>query len=161
MACNHLFDGLLGDRLDDQLDLLLLDDGAAWSCRRLIETSGREGQWYAVGQATDGKSEGAQDEVWVVARAHIFQSEELSARGAAIRERQSIPECVMNPLLAANLRLQEGEIVHVELADGKRLELPLRIEAGVADQLLTIPQGWDGAAGLALPTRGRVGRAGL
>ncbi len=128
---------------------------------RLIETNGREGQWYAVGQATDDKSEGAQDEVWVVARAHIFQSEELSARGAAIRERQSTPECVMNPLLAANLRLQEGEIVHVELADGKRLELPLRIEAGVADQLLTIPQGWDGAAGLALPTRGRVGRAGL
>ena len=41
MAANHLFDGLLGGRLEDERRLLSLDDGACWSYRRMVEASAR------------------------------------------------------------------------------------------------------------------------
>lgn len=85
-----------------------------------------------------------------VPRHHIFGSEELSALAPAIAERTPGPCAELHPDDARTLGVAEGALVRVNL-NGRELVLPLRIEAGMAPGLITLPVSLPELTGLDLP----------
>ena len=97
------------------------------------------------------------DEWLVVPFHHIFGSEELSARAAAIAER--IPAaCVgLNPEDASGLGAKEGE--RVELAVGTvRYELPCVFRSDVPAGVALLPVGLPDVQMVLLPAQGTMRR---
>ncbi len=122
---------------------------------KLIHGHAPDGAWYAGGEVPQDPG-GA---FWIVARPHVFVSDELSARGDAIRARQPAAACGMHPEDAAQLGLEDGGQVELRLPDGSSRQLKLAVSADIARGLACVPldaqsSGWN------LPARGAVSAAG-
>jgi len=83
------------------------------------------------------------DEYLAVPLHHIFGSEELSSLSPPIHERSPEPYLALNPALAEELSLDEGQEVQVDL-DGRMLRLPARFIASLPANMLGLPVGLPG-----------------
>jgi NADH-quinone oxidoreductase subunit G len=93
--------------------------------------------------------------VQLVARHHVFGSDELSALAPGVAQRTPRPYLAVSAAEARRLGLREGQAVRVTPEQGAPMELPLVIRelpAGVA----AIPFGLPGAPGLPLPSWARL-----
>jgi NADH-quinone oxidoreductase subunit G len=91
----------------------------------------------------------------VVARHHIFGSEELSANAPAIAELSPKPYVALGAEDAASLGAAEGAAVEVKL-EGGSARLPLRIESGLPRGVAALPAGLGPLDGITLPIWGRI-----
>ncbi|MGA2477531.1 MAG: NADH-quinone oxidoreductase subunit NuoG [Spirochaetia bacterium] len=95
----------------------------------------------------------------LVARHHVFGSDELSVLAPGVAERSPRPYIALSRAEAERLGLREGQAVRVSPENGTQVELPLVIRemaAGVA----TIPFGLAGAPQLSLPAWARLAGGG-
>jgi NADH-quinone oxidoreductase subunit G len=93
--------------------------------------------------------------VQLVARHHVFGSDELSALAPGVAERSAKPCVALSAAEAGRLGLVEGQAVTVSPDGGEAVELPLVIRelpAGVA----AVPFGLAGAPHLDLPAWARI-----
>lgn len=97
------------------------------------------------------------NEAWVVPRAAIFGSEELSALAPGIAELAPRPEITMHPELAHALGVKEGEPVQFD-AGGRVITLPCRLDDTVAPDVAVIPAGVHETVGVVQPIRLDTGR---
>ncbi|HVB34763.1 MAG TPA: NADH-quinone oxidoreductase subunit NuoG [Patescibacteria group bacterium] len=91
----------------------------------------------------------------VVARHHIFGSEELSARAPAIAELAPSPYVALGAEDASSLGAAEGSTLEVTL-DGSAARLPLRVEPGLPRGVAALPAGMGPLEGISLPLWGRI-----
>jgi NADH-quinone oxidoreductase subunit G len=96
-----------------------------------------------------------QGEWLVVARHHIFGSEELSADAPAIAELSPKPYLALGSEDAAAIGAAEGAAVEVKL-EGGSARLPLRIEPGLPRGVAALPAGLGPLDGITLPIWGRI-----
>ncbi|MDD5250710.1 MAG: NADH-quinone oxidoreductase subunit NuoG [Rhodocyclaceae bacterium] len=89
---------------------------------------------------------------------HIFGSDELSTRSPPVASLAAQPYAALNPDDAAELGLNGGDLLHVQLR-GISHRLPLRFEPALPKGLLGLPAGMDGLAGIPLPDWVRVAKA--
>ncbi len=82
---------------------------------------------------------------------HLFGSEELSARGAAVRARIPPSYIALNPALAKKLKLAEGVKAEFE-AGGSSLILPVKLKPELPETLAGLPVGLKGVPALAAGT---------
>jgi NADH-quinone oxidoreductase subunit G len=94
------------------------------------------------------------DEYLIVPLPHIFGSEELSSTSPPIHERSPEPYLALNPALAGQLGVAEGEGVQIDL-DGRSLRLPARLMASLPAGMLGLPVGLP-AIPARLPGWGRL-----
>lgn len=109
--------------------------------KRLIEPGLSEAQYFEAIPAPWDRKKGA----WqLVARHHIFGSEETSALSPAIRERSPMPYVALNTKDAAEAKIGEGDLVRITLPGGEE-QLPARLldslPAGVAALPYGLPDG--------------------
>lgn len=74
---------------------------------------------------------------------HIFGSEELSRLSTPIEERSPEPYLALNPALAEQLSVAEGEAVRIDLLD-RSLRLPARLMASLPADMVGLPMGLPG-----------------
>ena len=80
------------------------------------------------------------DEYLALPLHHIFGSEELSRLSPPIRERTPEAYVALNPALAGQLGVAEGEGVRID-SDGRSLRLPARLMASLPAGMLGLPVG--------------------
>ncbi|MFB6351989.1 MAG: NADH-quinone oxidoreductase subunit NuoG [Bradymonadaceae bacterium] len=100
-----------------------------------------------------GRLEQRENRWLVVPLYHVFGSELWSARSRAVAERVPEPYIALSATDAEQLGLQEGDRVGLTLG-GRELELQIRLEEGLPDQVAGLPVGLPGlaeAAGVELP----------
>jgi len=117
---------------------------------RLLEPGG--GRAYTPAPPEPPLAEG---EIWVVPRAAIFGSEELSRLAPGIAELTPSPAVVLHPEEAHARGLAEGDVTIVIL-DGDRYLLEAHLDDGVARGSAIVPAGYPETAGLDGPARGRI-----
>ncbi len=101
------------------------------------------------------KAEARAGERLVVALAHVFGSDELSALSAPVAERAPKPYVALNPADTAALGVQDGDIVEVTVA-GAALALPVQARPGLAAGLVGVPAGVVDVPAAQLPAWGVV-----
>ncbi len=94
-------------------------------------------------------------EIWLVPRAAIFGSEELSRLAPAIAEMTPPPALALHPDEAQARGLEEGDPIAVT-AEGDRYLLELRLDARIARGVACAPAGYPETAGLDGPVRARL-----
>jgi NADH-quinone oxidoreductase subunit G len=82
---------------------------------------------------------------------HIFGSEELSALAGGVAELAPAPYLALAPRDAEALGLREAEEATVELDDGARWKLPVRIEPDLTPGHAGLPVGLAGSPHLTGP----------
>ncbi len=98
------------------------------------------------------------EEIWLVTRAAIFGSEELSRRAPAIASLSPTPTISLHPEEAASRCLAEAEMLRLEV-DGETWLLPLRFDARVARGTASVPAGHPETAGIVRICRAKIGKA--
>jgi NADH-quinone oxidoreductase subunit G len=91
----------------------------------------------------------------VVARHHIFGSEELSSRAPAIAQLAPAPYVALGMEDAAALGVPEGAALDVNV-DGQSARLPLRVEPGLPRGVAALPVGIGPLDGTTLPQWARI-----
>jgi NADH-quinone oxidoreductase subunit G len=86
---------------------------------------------------------------------HIFGSEELSALSPAVAQRAAKPHLTLHPDDAAALQVAPEDAVVCQVADTV-YRLPVRLDAALPPGLAGLPAGWQGVAGLDVPTWGTL-----
>lgn len=76
---------------------------------------------------------------------HIFGSEELSVLSEPLRERVPVPYVALNPAAAADLKVSDGDLVEIVLAES-RLRLPALLRPDLPPGVAGIPYGLPGVA---------------
>ena len=94
-------------------------------------------------------------EFWLVPRAYIFGSEELSRLAPAIKEITPTAEAQLCTRLAIKLGLADGQMVELDV-DGGSITLPVRVDDSVADDAICVPMGFDETRGVVAPTIARL-----
>jgi NADH-quinone oxidoreductase subunit G len=79
----------------------------------------------------------------VVAVHHLFGSERLSLETRGVAERAPAPYIALSPADASGLGAEPGDTLAVEL-DGRVLQLPLELAAGLAPGCAAVPHGLPG-----------------
>jgi len=102
---------------------------------RLFEPAG--GGAYAAPAAARG------DELAIAPLAHIFGSEELSARAPVMAAQVPAPYVALHPELAARFGLAEGALARVR-AGVVEFEAPVQIRANLARDVIGVPAGLPG-----------------
>jgi NADH-quinone oxidoreductase subunit G len=97
-------------------------------------------------------------EMWVVPRAAIFGSEELSRRAEGIAELTPPAAVALHPEEAAARQIADGDLVQFDV-EGERYVLAARLDTGVARGVAVVPAGYPETAGLTATTRAKVGKA--
>jgi NADH-quinone oxidoreductase subunit G len=90
------------------------------------------------------------DHFWTVPLHHIFGSEELSVRGAAIAKRTPQSYVMINADDAAQLKLAEGQVFDFEI-DGQPYSLPVTISKAIPKGVAGLPYGLPGLPFVELP----------
>ncbi|MEX2233728.1 MAG: NADH-quinone oxidoreductase subunit NuoG [Cyclobacteriaceae bacterium] len=91
-----------------------------------------------------------QDHLWMVALHHIFGSEELSARGAAVAKRVPKSYVIVNVQDARELNLQPGGLLNFEV-NRQAYQLPVQISASIPKGIAGMPYGLPGLPFIDLP----------
>ncbi|GAB4360587.1 MAG: NADH-quinone oxidoreductase subunit NuoG [Methylohalobius crimeensis] len=102
--------------------------------------SKRKGQTQRSAPTTDTRLSVDRRRWRVVPRYHLFGSEPVSARAAAVVERTPPPYLGLGAEDAAALDLASGTMVQIQWND-ETMDLPLRIEHGLAPGLAALPWG--------------------
>jgi NADH-quinone oxidoreductase subunit G len=89
---------------------------------------------------------------------HLFGSEELSVHSPGIEKLRPRPYLLLNSRDAAELGLQEGQLVRLRTG-GENLDLPLKTSSGLARGLAGLPAGLPDLAGPDRRGRGKVSRS--
>jgi NADH-quinone oxidoreductase subunit G len=87
---------------------------------------------------------------------HIFGTEELSSLSPPIKERSPEPYLALNPVLAEQLGVGEGEVVQIDLL-GRSLRLPARFMASLSMDTVGLPVGLPGIP-VGLPALSKIRR---
>jgi NADH-quinone oxidoreductase subunit G len=90
------------------------------------------------------------DKIWVVPLHHIFGSEELSARAAAVSKRVVKPYVLISTKDASRLNVSEGQLFSFEI-DGQSYKLPVKISTVLKPNVAGLPYGLPGMAHSELP----------
>jgi NADH-quinone oxidoreductase subunit G len=98
------------------------------------------------------------DEIWLVPRAAIFGSEELSRVAPGIASLTPPAAVRLHPDEAARRSLAEGDPVKLQVA-GEEWVLAARLDAGVAAGVAVVPAGYPETAGILGACRARIGKA--
>jgi NADH-quinone oxidoreductase subunit G len=124
---------------------------------RLFEPPAEDrGTWQP---ATVTASPAAQGELLLVARQHVFGSEELSSMAPGVAARAPRPYVALSKADSESRGLAEGARVRLLTEGGASIDLPVLIAdlpAGVA----LVPEGIDGNTSLRLPGTARIEKAG-
>ena len=81
----------------------------------------------------------------IVARHHLFGSDELSARAAVVAPRIAEAFAALSSATAASLQLNAGDTLALSI-DGEALTLPVQISESLADGVVSLPQGYGECA---------------
>jgi NADH-quinone oxidoreductase subunit G len=123
---------------------------------RLFEPPARDSSaWFP---APTPAPAAAPDEILLVARHHVFGTEELSAMAPGIAARSPRPYIALSREEAEKRGLREGATVRVVLRT-RSIDLPVLI-AGLPAGVGVVPAGIDGVRALPLPAAARVEAAG-
>ncbi len=106
--------------------------------------------------APSSRPEAHADEVWLVPRAAIFGSDELSRLAPAIASVIPQPAVRMNPAEVARRSLLEGDMIRITVNDALGISLPLVTDEGVAPGVAVVPLGYPETAGLSAPVPARL-----
>ena len=121
--------------------------------KRLLEPS--EGKRDLFLKAQDSARE---NEVWVVPRARIFGSDELSRFSQSIDELMPQAQITLHPELAQRLGLIEGQLLEFDV-DGKIMRLPVKLEISVANDVASVPANFSETKGIFAPIKLNIVRA--
>lgn len=91
-----------------------------------------------------------QDHLWLVSLHHIYGSEELSARGAAVAKRMPTSYVMVNDLDAKELKLTPGATLEFEV-NRQPYKLPVQISASIPKGIAGMPYGLPGLPFIDLP----------
>jgi NADH-quinone oxidoreductase subunit G len=100
----------------------------------------------------------AAGEIWLVPRAAIYGSEELSRLAPAVASLILPPEVRLHPEEAAARSLADGDSVRLQV-DGREYALPIRLDDGVAHGVAVVPAGYPETRGLFRACRAQIGKA--
>lgn len=92
-------------------------------------------------------------QLWMVPLYHIFGSEELSARAAAVSKRVVKPYVLIHQSNAEKLKLSEGQKVSFEIS-GQQYSLPVKISTIIKPNVAGFPRGLPGVPYSDLPAWG-------
>lgn len=81
----------------------------------------------------------------IVARHHLFGSDELSARAAVVAPRIAEAFAALSSATAASLQLNAGDTLALSI-DGEALALPVQISESLIDGVVSLPQGYGECA---------------
>lgn len=115
---------------------------------RLIEPSTANNAKYADSIPSAFSIDG--DRLLLIPLYHIFGSEEMSARAAALSERVPEPYAAINPETASRFEIQEGVTLRI-VADDYQRELPVRIIKNIARHIIGVPTGLPGSGAALRP----------
>jgi NADH-quinone oxidoreductase subunit G len=90
------------------------------------------------------------DKIWIVPLHHIFGSEELSARAAAVSQRVVKPYVLINSNDATKFNLTDGQQFSFEI-DGQLYKLPVKISTIIKPNVAGLPYGLPGVPHSELP----------
>jgi NADH-quinone oxidoreductase subunit G len=96
-----------------------------------------------------------EDHLWIVSLHHIFGSEELSAKAAAVSQRIPSRYVLLHTGDAAALRLSDGDMLSFDI-EGQPFSLPVKISAAIPVGVAGIPYGLEGVPYADLPEWGIV-----
>jgi len=113
-----------------------------------VEKSG----YFAPERSTGNDRDG---EWWIVALHHIFGSEELSAKAAAIIELIPAPYVLLNRQDSSKLKIKENDKILLEVGS-LHIELPVRFSDHLAAGSIGYPVGLPNLPCLDLPARGKI-----
>ena len=94
-----------------------------------------------------------EDHIWVVPLHHIFGSEELSSRAAAVSERIVKPYVLINQEDAAKLNLSEGQLMTFDI-EHQSYRLPVKLSTVMKRNVVGLPYGLQGLPYSDLPAWG-------
>ena len=122
--------------------------------QRLIEPGASEGV-SLVRPEIEQLGEG---ELWLIPRAVIYGSEELSRLAPGVASLIPPAAIRLHPRDAAAHSLTDGEMARVEVA-GEMFSLPVKLDAGVARGVAVIPAGYPETAGITRISRVKIEKA--
>jgi len=100
----------------------------------------------------------AAGEIWLVPRAAIYGSEELSRLAPAVASLILPPEVRLHPEEANARSLAAGDMVRLQV-DGREYALPIRLDDGVARGVAVVPAGYPETRGLFGARRAQIEKA--
>jgi NADH-quinone oxidoreductase subunit G len=83
------------------------------------------------------------EKLMIVPLYHIFGSEELSSKAAAVKQRVPKPYAAISIADADRLKLENGNEVELDLTAGK-LNVPVKIDSSLPTGVMGIPSGLEG-----------------
>ncbi len=96
-----------------------------------------------------------EDHIWVVPLHHIFGSEELSSRAAAVSERVVKPYVLINQDDALKLNLSEGQLLAFDI-EQQSYQLPVKLSTVMKRNVVGLPYGLLGLPYSDLPAWGII-----
>ncbi|MBL7872533.1 MAG: NADH-quinone oxidoreductase subunit NuoG [Cyclobacteriaceae bacterium] len=119
---------------------------------RLFEASGKQSSYFT---NVPEKFKPVENKLWGVPIHHIFGSEELSAKGAAVSNRVPLPYLLLSKEDAAKLKLTEGEAIEFEI-DEQGFKLPVKLCATISTGVAGLPVGLPGLSFIELSSWGVI-----
>ncbi len=119
---------------------------------RLFEPKGKQWQYF---NDVPEKFESVENQLWIVPVHHIFGSEELSAKAAAVAKRVPNPYLLLNRKDGDRLKLTESDKIGFEVS-GQLYHLPIKLSDSIATGVAALPIGLPKLPYAGLPAWGIV-----